>query len=180
LITFRDLIYNTMNVIDMFILVLLVYAVFKGIRRGFVLQLASLAALLAGVFAALRLSHFTAHVISGHWNIGYEYLYMVSVAVTFILVFVLVNLTGEWVDNMVDAARLSPLNKLAGAVFNVIKVMIITGLFLVCIDRVDSRVHFVPEKIRTGSLFYKPVTSAVLFLFPELGIPADKRNTEMV
>lgn len=169
-----------MNVIDMFIFVLLIYAIFRGVRRGFVLQLASLAALLAGVFAALKLSHFTAHFITAHWNIGYEYLYMISVAVTFVLVFILVNLIGEWVDNMVDAARLSLPNKLAGAVFNVIKVMIITGLFLVFIDRIDSRVHFVPGKIRQGSLFYKPVTSAVLFLFPELGPPADERNTERV
>jgi hypothetical protein len=58
--------------------------------------------------------------------------------------------------------------------------MLIAGLVIVFIDRVDSRVRFVPEKARTESLFYKPVTTVVLFLFPELGPPQDKRNTEFV
>jgi membrane protein required for colicin V production len=169
-----------MNFIDLVIFVLLAYAVFKGVTRGFVLQLASLAALLGGVFAALKLSGFTARFLSEHWNFGYEYLYLVSVALTFILVFILVNLVGEWVNSIVETAHLTLLNKLAGALFNVCKVMIIAGLIIVFIDRVDSRTHFVPEKIRKGSLFYKPVTSAVLFLFPELGPKVDKRNMEFV
>lgn len=169
-----------MNAIDLFLFVLLIYAVFKGVTRGLVLQLASLAALLAGIFAALKLSGLTARFLSDHFQIGFEYLFLISIALTFALVFILVNLVGEWVDNMVETAHLSLLNKLLGAVFNVCKVMVIAGLLLVFVDRVDSRVRFIPEKIRQGSLFYKPVTSAVLFLFPELGPPQVNRNTEFV
>lgn len=169
-----------MNAIDLFLFVLLIYAVFKGVTRGLVLQLASLAALLAGIFAALKLSGLTARFLSDHFQIGFEYLFLISIALTFALVFILVNLVGEWVDNMVETAHLSLLNKLLGAVFNVCKVMVIAGLLLVFVDRVDSRVRFIPEKVRQGSLFYKPVTSAVLFLFPELGPPQVNRNTEFV
>jgi membrane protein required for colicin V production len=171
---------RVMNFIDMFIVVLLIYAVFIGLRRGLILQLASLAALLAGVYAALKLSGITAMFLASHVSFGFEYVYLVSVALTFMLVFILVNMVGEWVDNLVDTAHLSFPNKIFGAVFNVCKVMLIAGLVIVFIDRVDSRVRFVPEKARTESLFYKPVTTVVLFLFPELGPPQDKRNTEFV
>ena len=65
-----------MNYIDMFIMVLLVYAVFRGLTRGLVLQLASLAALIAGIYIALKFSGFTAHFLIKHWAIDYEYLYI--------------------------------------------------------------------------------------------------------
>jgi len=62
----------------------------------------------------------------------------------------------------------------------VCKVMLIAGLIIVFVDRVDSRVKFIPEKVREGSLFYKPVTTVVLFLFPDLGPPQNERSMEFV
>ncbi len=63
-----------MNFIDMFIMVLLVYAVFRGITKGFVLQLASLVALVAGIYLALKFSGFTARFLIKYWSVDYEYL----------------------------------------------------------------------------------------------------------
>lgn len=158
-----------MNYIDMFVMVLLIYAVFRGITRGLVLQLASLAALLAGVFAALKLSGFTARYLEQRWTFNYEYLYIISLAITFALVFILINLLGKMLEKMVETAHLSFFNKLAGAFFNVFKVMLIVGVILLFIDRIDKQVSILPKNAREGSFFYKPVTSLTLFLFPDLG-----------
>jgi membrane protein required for colicin V production len=158
-----------MNYIDMFIMVLLVYAVFRGITRGLVLQLASLVALIAGIFLALKFSGFTAHYLVKHWALDYEYLYMVSLAITFALVFIMINILGNMLDKVIQTSRLSLINKLAGAFFNICKVMLIMGVLLLFIDRVDNRISILPKKAREGSFFYKPVTSATLFLFPSLG-----------
>jgi membrane protein required for colicin V production len=158
-----------MNYIDMFIMVLLVYAVFKGITRGFVLQLASLVAIVAGIYLALKFSGFTARFLIKYWAVDYEYLYIVSLAITFALVFIMVNMLGNMLEKVVEAAQLSFLNKLAGAFFNVCKVILITGVLLLFIDRVDNRINLLPKNAREGSFFYKPVTSITLFLFPSLG-----------
>jgi membrane protein required for colicin V production len=158
-----------MNFIDMFIMVLLVYAVFRGITRGLVLQLASLAALIAGIFLALKFSGLTARFLIKYWAVDYEYLYMVSLAITFALVFIMINILGNLLDKLVETAHLSFINKLAGAVFNICKVMMIMGVLLLFIDRLDSRIKILPKNAREGSFFYKPVTSATLFLFPSLG-----------
>jgi membrane protein required for colicin V production len=158
-----------MNYIDMFIGVLLVYAVFRGITRGFVLQLASLVALIAGIFLALKFSGFTARFLIKHWAIDYEYLYMVSLAITFTLVFIMINILGNMLDKAVESSQLSFINKLAGAFFNICKVMLIMGVLLLFIDRLDSRIKLLPKNAREGSFFYKPVTSATLLLFPSLG-----------
>jgi membrane protein required for colicin V production len=153
----------------MFIMVLLVYAVFRGLTRGLVLQLASLAALIAGIYIALKFSGFTARFLIKHWAIDYEYLYMVSLAITFALVFVLIHILGNMLDKVVQTSQLSLLNKMAGAFFNVCKVMLIMGVLLLFIDRLDQRINLLPKKAREGSFFYKPVTSITLLLFPSLG-----------
>jgi membrane protein required for colicin V production len=158
-----------MNYIDMFITVLLIYAIFRGITRGLVLQLASLAAVLVGIYTAVRLSGFTARYLAQHWTFSFEYLYIVSLAITFTLVFVLINLLGRLLENIVETVHLSFLNKIAGAFFNICKVMLIVGVILLFIDRIDKQISILPKNAREGSFFYKPVTSITLFLFPALG-----------
>jgi membrane protein required for colicin V production len=165
-----------MNYIDMFVMVLLIYAVFRGITRGLVVQLASLAALLAGIFAALKLSGFTSRYLSQHWTFDYDYLYIVSLAITFTLVFILVNMLGKLLEKLVETANLSFINKLAGAFFNVCKVMLIVGVILLFIDRIDKQVSILPKNAREGSFFYKPVISLTLFLFPALGNDNHAKN----
>jgi len=172
-----------MNYIDMFILVLIAYAVFRGLVRGLVMQLASLAALVLGVYGALILSGFTAHHLARLFSIDYEYLYTVSLGITFIIVFILVNLVGKLLEKMVESAKLSLPNKIFGILFSVCKVLLITGVILLFIDRIDKRVPFLPRDARENSLFYKPVTSIARMLFPALDEPVvadDDRPGEFV
>ncbi len=72
-------------------------------------------------------------------------------------------------DKVVQTSSLSLINKLAGVFFNICKVMLIIGVLLLFIDRVDKRMAVLPKNAREGSFFYKPVTSITLLLFPSLG-----------
>ena len=67
-----------MNYIDMFIIVLLIYAVFRGYTRGFIMQLTLLAALALGIFAALKFSGFTADKLVDFISVSSESLYLIS------------------------------------------------------------------------------------------------------
>jgi membrane protein required for colicin V production len=159
-----------MNYIDMFVLVLLIYAFYRGITRGLIMQVSSLAALVAGIFGALKLSGITARYLSDHWNFNHEYLYISSLVISFTLVFILVNFVGNLLDKWVETAHLSFLNKMLGALFNVCKVMLIAGIILLLIDRIDKQVSLLPKNAREGSFFYTPVTKLTRFLFPALDI----------
>ena len=175
--------YGSMNYIDMFVTVLLIYAVFRGITRGLIMQAASLAALVAGIFGAVKLSGITARYLAQYWSMNHEYLYIFSLAITFSVVFILVNLLGNMLDKLVETAHLSFLNKMLGAFFNVCKVTLIVGIFLLFIDRIDNQISILPKNAREGSFFYKPITSVTRFLFPSLGIewhPKDYKHEEFV
>ncbi|HEX2395424.1 MAG TPA: CvpA family protein [Bacteroidales bacterium] len=165
-----------MNYIDMFIAVLLIWALYKGYTRGFIMQLTILAALALGVYAALKLSGFTATRLEGRLDLNSETLYLVAVAVTFILVFVGVNIIGKLIEKVVESADLSFLNRLTGVILSLAKTAIIVGVLLAYINRLDQKMHFVPENTREHSLFYKPLTNIATKIFPSLAVEKGYRG----
>jgi membrane protein required for colicin V production len=166
-----------MNYIDMFISVLLVYAVFRGFTRGFIMQLALLAALALGIFAALKLSGFTATQLKSHIHVSGEYLYLISLAVTFLLIFLGVTLVGKGIEKIAEAVELSIVNRMFGVLFSLLKTVLIIGVLLSFVDRIDHQVHLLPKNSREHSLFYKPMTSIARAIFPQLRLPASDDNT---
>src|SRR5512145_1712122 len=133
-----------MNYIDMFILVLLVYAVYKGYTRGLIMQLTMIVALIACTFLALKLAGFTALHLQGWLKMNGETLFITSVIVTFILIFFVINLVGKFFEKMAEAAQLSLVNRLLGVVLSVFKVVLITGVILLLFNRIDSQIRILP------------------------------------
>ena len=172
-----------MNYIDMFILVLLAYAVFRGITRGLIMQLASVTALLFGIYIAMKFSGFTALQLAKYLHTNQEFLYLISLGVTFMVVFVLVHLLGRLLEKIVESVDMSLMNKLFGVFFSLAKTVLIVGVLLVYVDRIDRRVPLLPKGSREHSLFYKPFTSIIHAIFPSLGagkVLENEKNDEFV
>jgi len=157
-----------MNYIDMFVLVLLIYAVFQGFTRGFIMQLTLLAALFLGIFGALKLSGFTAQQLE-RFNLNPENLYLISLGVTFLVVFIVINLLGRVIEKMVEAMELSLVNRMLGILFSLCKTILIVGILLAYADRMDQRVRFLPAGTRENSLFFRPFSAIARAIFPSLG-----------
>ncbi|HLO59460.1 MAG TPA: CvpA family protein [Bacteroidales bacterium] len=160
-----------MNYIDLFVLVLLVYAIFKGFTKGFILQMTVIAALGLGIYAALKLSDLTALKLKGHVSLSPESLHLLAMGLTFALVFFLVWLLGKLVEKMVEAMDLSMLNRLFGVVFSAAKILLICGLILAFVDRIDQKIAFLPKNTREKSIFYEPLTKMIITVFPSMHTP---------
>ena len=168
-----------MNYIDMFIIVLLIWAVFRGFTQGFIMQLTLLAALALGIFAALKLSGFTAEKLVDYISVSSESLYLISIGITFVLVFIGVNLVGKLVEKMVEAVQLSFINRLFGVIFSLGKTVILLGILLAFINRIDLHTPLLPKYSREHSLFYKPFTTIATTIFPSLKAPvSDDRGVK--
>jgi membrane protein required for colicin V production len=155
-----------MNYIDMFILVLLAWAIFRGVTRGFIRQFSSLAALILGIYGALKLSAFTSQQLEKYIDLSREFLYLTAMGITFIIVFILVNLLGKLLDQLIKSTELSFANKILGVLFSITKTILIVGIILVYIDRIDQRIPILPKYSRENSIFFKPFTSIVRAIFP--------------
>ena len=71
-------------VVDIIFVAIFCWAGYKGYTRGFILQAATLAALILGIFGAIKFSGFTASFIAKQFNVNGDYLPIIAFAVTFI------------------------------------------------------------------------------------------------
>lgn len=170
----------TMNYIDLVLGILLIIAAIQGFRKGFIIEFASLAALILGIWGGIKFSDLTANFITKYTGYTSEYLSTIAFFVTFILIVILIHMMAKMLDNVVKAVFLGFLNRLAGIIFGVLKIAVILSVLLLLFDEVDENVHLLPTRQKQESQIYGPMKSVVPTLFPfiKLWKTTDKDNEE--
>lgn len=155
-----------MNYIDVVFAIILIIAAVQGFRKGLIIEFASLAALILGIWGAIKFSDWTAGFISDIFNYHSKNLTTIAFIVTFIAIVVLIHLAAQVLDKTVKAVALGFLNRLAGIIFGVLKTAVILSVFLLLFDTVDENVHILPTTQKAESKIYKPMKQLVPTLFP--------------
>ena len=159
-----------MNILDIIILIPLIWFAYKGFVNGLVIEIASLGALLLGIYLSYHFSVYVGKEI----GINGKYASILSFIVTFILVILLVHLLGKIIDKAFDLISLGFINKLGGVVFGVLKVVMVLSILIYFIDKLDSRKLIISEKNRNESKLLSPVKGFAPLLFSGL------RETEKI
>lgn len=155
-----------MNYIDLVLGIILIIAAIQGFRKGFIIEAASLAALILGIWGAIKFSDWTAGYISKTFNYHPESLSTIAFLVTFVCIVILVHILGKILDTTVKAVALGFLNRLAGIIFGVLKTAVILSILLLLFDSVDENVHILPSTQKAESKIYSPMKQLVPTLFP--------------
>lgn len=157
-----------MNFIDIIIIIPLLWFGYKGFTKGFVIETASFAALLLGIYGGLKLSGWLSGYLAEWFEIKSEYLPLISFSVTFLLIVLIVFLVARGVDKLVKSAALSLPNRLAGAVIGAAKTFIIIGVVLLLLNKYDKGGGFIKQDIRNNSLLYNPMTALIVKIYPSV------------
>jgi len=155
-----------MNYIDLILGIILILAAIQGFRQGFIVELASLAALVLGIWGAIRFSDWTADFITDITGYHSEHLSTIAFVVTFIAIVILVHVLAKVLDTTVKAVALGFLNRLAGIIFGVLKTAVILSIFLLLFESIDENVHLLPSRQKAESKIYEPMKQLVPTLFP--------------
>jgi len=166
-----------MNYIDIILLILLVLAAISGFRNGLIAEIVSLAALVLGIWGAIKFSYITADVLTEKFNVTSSHLNIISFIVTFIVIVILVHVVGNVVNKMAETLMLGFINKLAGMVFGVIKAALILSILILVFDYIDEDVQILPEKAKAESRMYEPLRNFAPSLLPFIHF-WDKDNSE--
>ena len=155
-----------MNYIDLVLALILIIAAIQGFRKGLIVELASLAALVLGIWGAIKFSDWTASFINSTMGYHSKYLTTIAFIVTFIVIVIVIHILGKILDKTVKAVALGFLNRLAGIIFGVLKAAVILSIFLLLFDTVDENVHLLPATQKAESKMYTPMKQLVPTLFP--------------
>lgn len=155
-----------MNWIDILIVIPLAYAAWKGFRKGLVIELFSLLALLVGIYAGINFSDWTSELIQDQFGFEGRYLPVVAFTLTFLGVAILVYFLGKLIEGMLKMVQLSLVNKLLGLLFGTVKVLYILSIVLVLVETYDERGNFISDEVKDASLLYHPVIKTSMVTIP--------------
>jgi len=103
-------------ILDLIFVIILVLAIFKGYRRGLIVGLFSFIAFIVGLAAAIKLSAIVAGYIGKAVKVSDQWLPIISFAVVFMLVVLLVRLGANLIQRTIEIAMLGWVNRLGGIV----------------------------------------------------------------
>ena len=166
-----------MNWLDLILIIPLTWLGFKGFKKGLIIEVFSLLALLAGIYGGIHFSDFTSSILTDEFNLKSEYMPIIAFGVTFLLIVVGVYYVGKLLEKVVKIVALSMINKILGAAFGLVKGLLFVSLFLILIESINSKVGFIPRQVRHESTLYNPILKLTSILFPMI---ADMRVWEMI
>ena len=106
--------------LDIIFAALIVFAVLKGYQRGLIIGLFSLVAVIIGLAAAMKLSVVMADYLGKAVNISNQWMPVISFAVVFLLVILLIRLGAKVIEKTVQMAMMGWLNRIGGIILFVV------------------------------------------------------------
>jgi len=158
-----------MSWIDIVILIILGIAVVRGFIDGFVKEVAALAALVLGIWGAIKFSTFTAGKLYEWFDMSGQYVGIIAFLITFGVIVVIIHFVGILADKVVDSVSLGFLNKILGMLFGLIKNVLILSVVFCVLNAIDARRPFINKEKMAKSKLYNPISDIVPAVFPILG-----------
>ena len=157
-----------MNVLDIALGSLLLFGLIRGLMKGLFVEVASLAALIIGVYGAIYFSDFAASFLENRVDWDEKYINIVAFAITFIVIIVVIALAGKALTKLADFASLGILNKLLGGLFGALKIGLILSIVLIIFTKMNSNIPLIENHEIEDSMLYKPVKSIAPIIFPSI------------
>lgn len=167
-----------MNIFDIVIAVILIFTFVRGFMKGFFVEIASLIALIGGIYGAIYFSYFAADILKRYVDWSENYITLTAFAVTFIAIVIAVSSLGKVFTKMANFVALGMVNKILGGVFALLKSAVILSVIFVFIARLNNIIHFIEKETLETSVLYTPVKKIVPTIFPKIVKEIDeKKNT---
>ena len=160
-------IFVVMELVDIILGGLLAYGFVKGLWKGLFAELASVVALLLGMFIAVKFSGLVGTMFEGHLG-NPKYASITAFLLTFIGVVVGVILLAKVFTKIADFSGLGLLNRILGGFFGLVKMALIVSVALNFFLKLNSNNTFASQQTLEESMFFNPVLSISTYIFPIL------------
>jgi len=157
-----------MSLLDILILIPIGIGIWRGFKKGFIIELFTFLALFVGLYAGIHFSDGVSGFLQDKFSMTSEYLPTISFTITFLLIGAMVYFAGIAIEKVVKAVQLSLPNRLLGALFGGVKMLLFTGTAIILLESYDEKSDIISEDSKQGSLLYLPVESVSAALMPSL------------
>ena len=157
-----------MNWLDILLAVPMVWGLYKGLTSGLIMEVSRLVALIAGVYLAVRFAQELSEYLYQNTDLTNEFLPIISFAIIFVGVVLLVHLFAKAIEKLAKAVALGWANKTAGALFGVFRMTFMLSIVIMMLTQFELLSKFNRGETAEASFLYVPVTQVAPFILPIL------------
>ena len=158
-----------MNYLDIIILALVALLVINGAIKGFIISLASLIALVLGIYIAVNFSNYIEVALMDHLHPGRTWLPILSFTITFLIVVIVVMLLAKALEKLVDLVGMGILNHIFGGIFGLVKGILLVSVLLFIISGFDPKERLIKPKVKQESMLYGYANQVFPFMMKLFG-----------
>ena len=157
-----------MNIFDIIIAALLLFGFVRGVIKGLFVEVASLVALVGGVYGAIHFSYFASNFLKEFVSWDEEYIALAAFATTFVIIILIIALLGKLLTKLADFAALGVINKILGGVFGALKIGLILSVVFIFFGKMNDTIPFIEKETLEESILYTPVKKIAPTIFPSI------------
>lgn len=151
--------------LDIVVLILLIFAFFRGFRKGAIVAIFSLAGIVIGMIAALKLSGTLSQWLLEHDWVSSAWVQLISWLILFLGVVMLVRLGAKAIERLLKLSMLNGVNRVIGGLLY----MFIAAFIWSCLLWLGNKAHLISPETMVISHTYSFLAPVAPFVFEKLG-----------
>lgn len=146
-----------MNYFDIILGGLILYGLIKGFFKGFIIEAASLLALVFGIIGALLFSASVSNLLKSYFTFEQLPPEGIVFVLIFIAIIILINLLARFLTKVIKMASLGIVNRILGAFFGGTKFALVLSALLLTVDQFSFLFQYFDTSILEESQLYYPL-----------------------
>ena len=160
--------WDQIGAVDAFLGLWLAWAMFNGFRKGLIIKVASIVALVLGVYTGFHFSTYAAEWLNQHFDWSVRSTELGAFALTFIGVVLGVRLIAKLLEKVVDFTALGVLNKLGGLTLGLVQALFFLSVFIYVLDGFFGPGNWLPKEQIERSALYPFVENIIEYVLPDM------------
>ena len=144
-----------MNIFDIITIIIALFAIFNGWRKGFISQLLSLVGIVGGVALAITFGD----EVGALFKIDAAYSKVVGFIITFFVAAIVATLLARLLASLFSALGLGGINTLLGIVLSAVKYLLILSVVFVAVEMLNNDLGWIGKNHFEDSKSFKPVSA---------------------
>ena len=154
-----------MNYLDIIMGSLILFGAVKGFFKGFIIEVASIVALIAGILGALLFASTIGGLLSTYFDFDTIPPTGIIFALIFIVIIISINLLAKLLTKVIKMAALGLINRIFGSLFGGLKFAIVLSALLLLLDQFSFLFQYFDTTILEESILYDPIKNHGEILF---------------
>lgn len=155
-----------LNTLDYLILAFLLWGFIAGFRRGLIMELCTLVGLFLGIWLAIHFSKTAEEWMRNSQGLEGAWIKMAAFLAVFVGAYIAFYFLGKALSKAVSLIMLGMLNRIAGGIFGMVKMMMFSSVVFMMIKM--AGIPLFSEKTENESSIFKPVHTFAEFIHPKI------------